>query len=432
MKNILFSLVSVTRYVKTVFALLALAIIMFFQSSCKKEDGTPGKSEIIYVGTNNYHENQNAIVAYQYAANGTLQQIPGSPFLTKGTGVSNLGQILGPNDKETPVIIYKNEFLLAVNGGSNTIAVFRIVGNGRLLHVPGSPFSCGGVNPVSLATSGNYLYVVNKSQDPMRPTNILPNYTTFTIEPNGSLSPVAGSKFETGPGVSPTQVLISNDRRFIFGTDFLGFMAGEPQGTLRSFKRNDNGTIAAVSGTPYFLPGKVSDGALGLWQHPYASVLYVGFPLQAKIGVYNINAADGSLTFSSSVAGAPANCWIRVTRDGKYMYTLSAADNSVSVYNTSSPMSPVLLQQFTMKNSGPIISGTTFTSSAGFHLAFSKNERLLYVVGQHTNPDFNAGNFNFLHTLVIGADGKLTEPGEPIQLPVAADIRPEGVAVYND
>jgi len=49
------------------------------------------------------------------------------------------------------------------------------------------------------------------------------------------------------------------------------------------------------------------------------------------------------------------------------------------------------------------------------------------VVSQDSNPDFTAGNFNWLHVLKVSTDGGLSEPSEPLQLPVAPDVRPQGV-----
>ena len=421
--------ISATFFYASLIILLTITV-----TSCQhNHDHDFNRNEVVYVETNDYHANQNAILAYTHKADGTLEQIPGSPFSTNGSGLSNTGQILGPNDKETPEIIYNDKFLLAVNGGSNTIAVFNINSDGSLQQVPGSPFPSGGQTPVSLATSGNYLYVVNKSQDPIHEITAAPNYTTFTIGSDGTLTAVAGSKFETAPGVSPSQALVSTDHKFIFGTDFLGFMASPALGTLRSFARNNDGTFAPVANTPYSLPAG-DGGALGLWQHPHADVLYVGFPVAGKVGVYSINSANGQLTYHSDLAGGAATCWIRVSKDGKYMYTLNSAENTISVFNTTVALSPVFVQKFTLKNSGPLypgpMPGVMFTTSEDFHLSFSKSEKFLYVVSQHTNVDFTIGNFNYLHTLTVNQDGTLTEPGEPNQLPVGADVRPEGVAVY--
>jgi hypothetical protein len=44
---------------------------------------------------------------------------------------------------------------------------------------------------------------------------------------------------------------------------------------------------------------------------------------------------------------------------------------------------------------------------------------------------FNSCNYNYLHLLNIAADGKLTEPGDPVQIPVPATVRLRGVVVWK-
>jgi len=67
--------------------------------------------------------------------------------------------------------------LLTVNPGSNTIAVFtlreRKIG-GR----SGSPFSSGGITPLSLAVSNDIVYVANQAVDFVHP-NVAPNIAGF-------------------------------------------------------------------------------------------------------------------------------------------------------------------------------------------------------------------------------------------------------------
>jgi DNA-binding beta-propeller fold protein YncE len=117
------------------------------------------------------------------------------------------------------------------------------------------------------------------------------------------------------------------------------------------------------------------------------------------------------------------------------MYALNSGDNSVSVFNTLNPAAPVLLQKLPLKNAGPTYTNSfyksSFTTSECYSLGLSSNEKFLYVVSQHTNPDFSIGNYNYLHVLSVNFNGILSEPGEPIQLPVPNNVRPRGVAVYG-
>ncbi len=405
--------------------------------SAKNNNGNNGNGktdDILYIQTNDFHDNQNAVLAYHHVGQGKIQHF-GGPFYTKGSGVGNPEQILGPLDSDYELRVSADgKFLMAVNSGSNTIAVFYIKSNGGLEHVPGSPFPSGGQTPVSIDVNGNYVYVVNKSHDPLHTITQAPNYATFTIDGNGKLTFM--SKFETTPGSSPGMNLVSRDKKFVFGYDFLGFMLKPPVGTLRSFNINNSGSLSAVAGTPYFIPGNAEgmDGALGLWQHPTANILYVGFPLHAQVGVYSINAATGALSLQTAVPGGKATCWIRTTRDGSRMYVLNSAENTVSVFNSSNAASPTLLQKLELKKSGPeyIVPGLgAFKTSEPFSLALSTSEKILYIVNQHTNKDFSIGNYNYLHYLNVNDDGTLTEESDPVQIPVPNTVRPKGSVVIS-
>ncbi len=411
---------------------LLIALFSLFNLSCKKRiDGDVSGREYIYIESNNSNDNQNTILAYYNTGNGILKQVPGSPFPAGGSGVGNPQQVLGPDDSDSQIIISEDKkFLLAVNPGSNTIAVFRTNPNGSLQAVPGSPFPSGGQTPVSLNMSGQYVFVVNKSDDKIHPINQPPNYTTLTIDSKGVLSPVAGAKIEISLASSPSQALVSKDKKFLFGADFLAFQLDAPMGTLRSFTINGNGTLSPVAGTPITIPGL--GGALGLWQHPNANVLYVGFPLQSKFGIYTIE-SSGALSFQSMVDAGPAVCWLRTTKDGNNLYTLNSGENSVSVYNSSNATAVSFVQKITLKNSGPVYMamGMPFPTSQDFSVGLSYDDHYLYIVSQHTNTDFSIGNFNYLHVLNRSSDGRIAEPEEPIQIPVPNTFRPQGVAVYK-
>lgn len=419
---------------KKIFYFAIFAIVI---AGCKKDDdnNTPpvntgsGPEEIVYVQTND--QSGNAILAYRHTGNGTLTQIAGSPFPTGGTGVANPTQKLGPDDSDYEVFLTSdNKYLYAVNGGSNNISVFNVAGNGTLSPVAGSPFPSGGETPASVFVSGNFVYVVNKSDNPAVTPVQAPNYTTFVFN-NGALEEVPGSKVETSPGSSPAQALLSHDRKFLFGADFLGFTLAPPVGTLRSFTVDSAGKLMVVAGTPLTIPD--IGGALGLWQHPAANILYVGFPLGGKIGVYNINPTSGMLTYQTSVVSGPAACWLRTNELGTRLYCLNSAASTVTVFNNVIPNAPVLMQTDTLKITGPTYSamGMTFTTSEPFAFALSPAQKYIYIVSQHTNPDFSIGNYNYMHVLFIDVNGRVYEPGDPIQIPVAANVRPKGVAVLK-
>ncbi len=97
-------------------------------------------------------------MAYHHVGQGKLQHF-GGPFYTKGSGVANPTQKLGPLDSDYELRLSADgKFLMAVNSGSNTIAVFTFKSNGGLEHVPGSPFPSGGETPCSIDILGNLVF----------------------------------------------------------------------------------------------------------------------------------------------------------------------------------------------------------------------------------------------------------------------------------
>ena len=425
-------LISKISFIKI--ALFASPLLLLLASCQKVGNHLPwnkADGEVVYVETNDFSNNNNALLAYVNTGDGNLLPLPGSPFFTNGEGVGNLMQNLGPEDSDSQLKLTSDgKFLLAINPGTNTIAVFEVGEDGSLSPVAGSPFSSGGQTPSSIDIKGKYVFVVNKSTDFSHTITQAPNYTTFILGNNGKLTLVAGSTVTTAVGSSPAQALISNDGKFLFGADFLGFTLMPPVGTLRSFNIH-NGLLSAVAGTPYAVPAG-DGGALGLWQNPKSNTLYVGFPAASKVGVYNINANTGELSFQTAVTAGAASCWLRSNKNGDRLYVLNSGENTVGVYNTTNPSSPVFINKLTLKYSGPTYSGgngASFTTSQAFSLNFSKNEKYLYVVSQYTNPDFSVGNYNYLHALSVDDDGMLSEMVEPVQLPVPATQRPQGVAV---
>jgi hypothetical protein len=95
--------------------------------------------------------------------------------------------------------------------------------------------------------------------------------------------------------------------------------------------------------------------------------------------------------------------------------------------------SPFAIGKISLKQSGPdyMAMGKTFPTSQDFGLAFSPDEKILYVICQHTNPDFSIGNYNYLHALLVAPNGMLSEPLDPVQIPVDARQRPQGIAVVH-
>lgn len=397
---------------------------------------------VLYTNLNDGRTNLNAVRGFRRNVDGSLALI--GNFLTNGTGLRNNAEEVPTDASESQLIVSPDHrFLFTVNQGSNTIAVFEISRDGMLTHVPGSPFASGGIQPVSLGLSGEFLVVVHKNDEPgQRPSPANgSNYTVHRVSSEGVLSPVVGSTITVPNGSSPTQALISNNGSFLFGADLLAQTLTPPQGQLRSFRINANGTLNNI-GTPLVVPQTGNPPiVLGMAQHPAQNVVYVGITIGGLLGVYTYD-NNGALTFVRTVANTGAAiCWMTLNRTGSRIYTINTADKSVSVYDSSNPTNPNEIQKLVLKETGPIFTlplapGVSVPSatSGSFNTALSPDGRYLYVIAHHINPahpTYGAGNFlgDFVHVLNVADDGRITEPGNPVNLAVPIDSHAQGIVV---
>jgi 6-phosphogluconolactonase (cycloisomerase 2 family) len=395
-------------------AMLALMVIAAARVGAQ-QGGTA--ANVLYIESNDPRPAQNSILAYRRGADGSLTPLPGSPFLTRGAGVGNPAQIMGPNDSDQNMIVTPDHrFLLAVNSGSNTVAVFRILADGSLEHISGSPFPSGGINPVSVGLSGLRLIVVNKNQDPAQNVGgALPNYVSIRNAATLGEPGFAQRPFSvTAPaGSSPSQGLVSPNGQVLFDAQFLG-------GNLVSFRIDADGRLIEAPGSPQKLPASVPPPAqpLGLQVHPSQPILYVGFASANQLGVYNYDEDTGALTFVNAFNNSgKALCWIVTNHAGTALFTVNSGDNSVSSYNISQPLAPAEAQHLVLRGPGN-----------PFQQALEPSERFLYVVSQRTTTDPNDLTGNGVHILTVGQDGSLAEaPFSPMALPVPAFARPQGV-----
>ncbi|MGH9611940.1 MAG: hypothetical protein ACRD4P_02550, partial [Bryobacteraceae bacterium] len=220
----MFALLAVRMPTRRLFpaSCVALALSLCIQLPALADgDSTP--SGVVYVESNNSTPGGNSIFAFKRSADGSLTALNGSPFLTGGTGGTPSFD-LGPFDSDQDIVVDRDrDLLFAVNSGSNDISVFRILGDGSLVPVNGSPFPSWGFDPVSVGLKGDILTVVNKHQDPSQTADqTLPNYTTFRVAEDGQLAHIPYSTARVAVGSSPSQALISPIDRFVFGADFMG------------------------------------------------------------------------------------------------------------------------------------------------------------------------------------------------------------------
>jgi hypothetical protein len=440
-------------------------------AAAQAQTAAPSPTKVLYTLSNDIEDGQNAVVAFYRLPDGMLEPHPAGPFLTRGTGIDNdTNGKLGPNDIDTPLIVSSDmKLLLAVNGHSNTIAVFAVAEDGSLEHVEGSPFSSMGIGPVSLAISGDYLLVANRNEDPHQLDELrgaaFANYASFRIEDGGQLTFI--SKIELEDGQKNTQVLVSSvNDRIVFGNDFqvdVDFDGDGPRSTLFSlepavrgqintFWLNDDGTLEQADRTD--LPETVDPAPdvptvpLGIWDHPTKNLLYAGFVTRNQLGVFRYD-DRGMLTFLAAVSNSGQDiCWIRTNADGTRLYAVNnlpredAMDgaSTITVFDISGDRAenPVEIGRVEL----PYPLGTFVNNRVGsqpnstaFQFELDAEESFLYVVAQRIDQteENDSDRGNMIHTVKLDRSGALevVATRDLLDDGVSPRARPQGIVMID-
>ena len=301
-----------TRIAATI-TLIAVAAVTAAAAS-----GASAASDVVgHLYVNDNTAGTNTIAAFDRHADGTLTLLHGSPFAAGGAGTGT-----GIGSQGALQITSDGKYLLAVDAGSNQISVLRINNDGELNPVGGGPVSSGGVKPVSIAVHGNLVYVANAGDSGS-------NYTGFTLNPGGHLRPLASSTVALPSGSSPGDVLFNGD-----GTRLVAARVGSS--LIDSFVVGANALLTAAPGSPFAAQGP---GPFGSEFRPTdPTQLFVsnahGGPGNGTISAFS-DGSDGTLT---SIGTSPfpdfqtAPCWVEISHDGQFLFTVNTASDSISRY----------------------------------------------------------------------------------------------------
>jgi 6-phosphogluconolactonase (cycloisomerase 2 family) len=298
-----------------------------------------GDSPVGYAYTLNNDPARNGVVVLQRFADGRLAEASFSPVVAGGRGLA-----LGPADEieQQGAVRIHGKHLLAVNPGSDSVAVFDIQPNGNLKPVAGSPFPSGGPNPVSLTAHGDLVYVANQAAKFARPEGG-PNLTGFRMAPSGKLMPIPGSAIRLPAGFGPAQVEFSPDGRSLAAT--AGFQDAATS-KIHSFHVQADGTLKEGPGSP-FVTREVS-GTVGFSWDRSQSRIYVSNFRGSAVTVFDIDGSTGAIrpVGRPVSSGQQAACWTAVSPDNRFVFTGNFVSNSVSVFAMSADGGLRLMKSF--------------------------------------------------------------------------------------
>lgn len=274
----------------------------------------PNHSGYVYVDDNT--AGQNTIAAFTRHADGTLSPLPGSPFNAggagNGSGLAAQGAVQVSSD---------GRYVLSVDTGSSQVSVLRIRHDGslRLVDVVAS----GGTTPVSVAEHDGLVYVANAGIGSS-------NYSGFVLNHGGHLEPLAGSTVALPDNAQPGDVLFDST-----GTKLIGVRVGSS--LIDSFRVSFDGRLEAAPGSPVPAQGPGPFGSEFRPTNP--SQLFVsnahGGAGNGTISAFSVR-RDGTL---SSIGQSPfadlqtAPCWVEITHDGEFLFTVNTASGSISRYS---------------------------------------------------------------------------------------------------
>jgi 6-phosphogluconolactonase (cycloisomerase 2 family) len=269
---------------------------------------------------------RNGVAVYRRGSDGSLMPLIGSPFNAGGKGLT------GGDIDEQGAIRVAGRYVLAVNPGSDSIAVFEKTPRG-LLHVEGSPFPSGGSTPLSLTVHGEMVYVANQAAEFANPQGP-PNITGFRLMSDGRLVPVPGSTVELPKGMGPAQVEFSTNGRLLVAT--AGFQADGGDGSrIYAFRVLGDGKLTAGENAPIKPEG--ATGTVGFSLSPAGDRVFVSTFKESGVVAFEVDPNTAAIRQMGMPVGNDqrAACWTALSRDGRTLYVGNFVSNSISAYDVA-------------------------------------------------------------------------------------------------
>jgi hypothetical protein len=231
------------------------------------------------------------------------------------------------------------------------------------------------------------------------------NYTGFRLSDNGHLQPIPGSTVTLPDGSQPGDVLFNGD-----GSKLAGTRIGTS--LIDSFTVGATGLLTPAPRSP--LPAQ-GVGPFGSEFRPTNTGQLFVSNAHNGTGAGTVSAfrdsANGTLT---SIAGSPfadsqtAPCWVEITHDGQFLFTVNTASGSISRYSIAPGGALTLLGSTPVKG----------TSTGAVDARLSPDGQFLYV------DEASAGAV----AAFAVQGGNLTElASSPFSLPAGA--APAGIVV---
>jgi len=332
------------RLILAALALCLMPMTMVSKVAAEDDDREDGA---VYVLGNQL--TGNTIVVFHRGADGALTRVQEVSTGGLGSGPGPLppgfGNGPGPdplNSADAIVMTEDGRFVLAVNAGSNELSLLAVTRDGiRLVDKVPS----GGDFPVSVTCRHGIVYVLNQRG--------IPNITGFFLNPEGRLQQIENSQRQLGALSSrPGDVSLTpdGDLLIVFETlaDFIDVFRIEDDGRPGDQTRfsSNSKTPLAVAYTHHHILAITEGNNLRPQQ---------GTPHGSSLSTYRITREGALEPISKAVPNdQTATCWVRFSKDGRYVYTGNKGSGSISSYSVSPQGELTLMAGVAADTGGPI------------------------------------------------------------------------------
>jgi 6-phosphogluconolactonase len=379
-------------------------------ASKKSTKGAKGGAGWVVTATNN--PKGNAVWVYKRGADGKLTQVGSVP--TGGKGIASEPPFGFPivDSSGSIATTPDGKLVFVVNAGSNSVTSFRVTSSG--LHRV-SVASTHGKLPISVASSGNLLYVVNE---------ISQNIYGWTFTPSGVLHPIAGSNQKL------TAVTPKGKKDKVGVAAAIGFTADgkviavTQRGLPRHYGEIDTFVLkpGGAAGPSHAFATKGVENPFGFSAvGKYLLVSNAGFvatpsgampnpadftQFTGTVATYKVT-PNGKVTFVSNAAsGGRAACWLIITKDGKTAVTTNTLSSGVPPTGGGPTSGKGAVASLSVSPSGHLHLLKQADTSPGFpgDEAFSHDDKYLYVV----DPSIIVPGGSHIEVYRLGKGGSMT------------------------
>jgi 6-phosphogluconolactonase (cycloisomerase 2 family) len=363
------------RFVTSAFVLVASSAIAGSQTA-DTQSATTSTSPVsrVYVSYTPSGASANKIAGYAVAANGSLTNIAGTPF------VANVGSLA-----------MTGTYLFGSNLSGKTVTSFRVQSNGALQWVNSSdvqtpdPTGCAAPTGITLDHAGATIYRVQYSGSLCDHSH----YQSFTIDKTNGKLHFLGKSADSFLFNSPLS--ISANDAFAYGSECLNYEGG-PLDTFAGYARETSGLLNLASIT-------APDPATQNSNDFYCRAFTAADPLNhvavtftdtdsnnpyssppTQLGVYTMH-TNGNLTTASTWNNMPPTevgyvSGLAMSPDGKLLAVFGSAGLQIFHFNGASPMT-----RFTgLLTTAPIVEAHWDRTGHLFALSTSASQLFVFTV----------------------------------------------------